>query len=142
MKKISELTDIVFMLRSLANFDHDDVSIGTEAANTIERLRNEVSAKDAELASVRAENAALKEQNARLREALYFIHNYCCDDPQLSVLFSTADEALNQPIERNQCDGCARGLPIPENDGIHWSNNHPDMYCTKDRYVGKPEEGK
>lgn len=36
------MSDIVERLRSLAKYEHDDLSIGTEAADEIERLRAEL----------------------------------------------------------------------------------------------------
>lgn len=40
--------------------------------------------------------------------------------------------AADRPATVNQCDGCARGLPIE--DGIHIDGRYLVMGCTKDRY--------
>lgn len=40
---------------------------------------------------------------------------------------------------RNQCDGCARGLPVT--DGLHRDKSGlPVMACTKDRYKSESEK--
>ena len=44
----------------------------------------------------------------------------------------------------DQCDGCARGLPVDEN-GLHYQSNEQQdilyyvMGCTKERYKPKQE---
>ena len=41
---------------------------------------------------------------------------------------------LWESVERNQCDGCARGLPIDEH-GIHRGEGYDVIVCTADRYA-------
>lgn len=57
----------------------------------------------------------------------------------------TSNEAANAVLAltpaagvRNQCDGCARGLPI--RDGIHRGVGYDAIVCTADRY-GAPAAG-
>ena len=42
--------------------------------------------------------------------------------------------------ERNQCDGCARGLPIDEH-GIHRGDGYDVIVCTADRYTSAESGG-
>lgn len=39
--------------------------------------------------------------------------------------------------ENNQCDGCRKGMPIQE--GIHYNNGKPDIYCQKKKYISHKE---
>jgi len=50
------------------------------------------------------------------------------------VMWEAAREALAPQPERNQCDGCARGLPIDEH-GIHRGEGYDVIVCTADRYA-------
>ena len=38
----------------------------------------------------------------------------------------------------NQCDGCARNLPIT--DGLHFDGRKPFMVCTKHKYTSRIKE--
>lgn len=44
-------------------------------------------------------------------------------------------EKLENPETKNQCDGCARDLPINEH-GIHYNpdGSYDHIACTKDKY--------
>jgi len=47
---------------------------------------------------------------------------------------------LWESVERNQCDGCARGLPIDEH-GIHRGEGYDVIVCTADRYTSAESGG-
>jgi hypothetical protein len=53
-------------------------------------------------------------------------------------LFAQADKmrATDPKSPLNQCDGCARGLPIE--NGIHRGKGYDLIACTADRYTDKP----
>jgi hypothetical protein len=47
-----------------------------------------------------------------------------------------ASRAADPKSSLNQCDGCARGLPVE--NGIHRGKGYDLIACTADRYTDKP----
>jgi len=47
---------------------------------------------------------------------------------------------LWESVERNQCDGCSRGLPIDEH-GIHRGDGYDAIVCTAERYTHTEPSG-
>ena len=45
------------------------------------------------------------------------------------------DEGPVGGVPNNNCDGCARGLPVV--DGLHRDNGRASMACTANRYKGE-----
>ena len=62
--------------------------------------------------------------------------SYVCDKPDGSrIILGHSDGVYSIIVEEpepNQCDGCARGLPMTE--GIHRGAGYDLIGCTADRY--------
>ena len=72
---------------------------------------------------------------AALREASELIHDLIdSGDGEVDRVQRLVRTELAPQPERNQCDGCARGMPIDEH-GIHRGEGYDVIVCTADRYA-------
>ncbi len=64
---------------------------------------------------------------------------YCSEGTRAEIEYSIraalAEAAQVPVVERNQCDGCNRGLQVCD-DGLHREpSGHPVMACTRNKYT-------
>jgi hypothetical protein len=62
-------------------------------------------------------------------------YNFPADAAAHSIRAALAEAAQVPVVERNQCDGCNRGLQVCD-DGLHREpSGHPVMACTRNKYT-------